>query len=109
MRLYSVAETCSISGASPRQLRHWIEKGGLRAHKRDNGHQEVNFFEIQEVYVARTMVRLFNSKMHEIETVSTLARKHLADVDTLRAMGYDGDSLTTEHTVGDGLVLNIME
>ncbi len=109
MRLYTVAETCSISGASPRQLRHWVERGALIAHKRDNGQHEVNFFEIDEVYVAKVMVRIFTLKMDEIQTVARLARKHLSDVDTLRAMGYDRDSLTTEHTVGDGLILNITE
>jgi phage terminase Nu1 subunit (DNA packaging protein) len=109
VRLYTVAETCSISGASPRQLRHWVERGALIAHKRDNGHQEVNLFEIHEVYVARAMFRIFATNLNEISTVATLARKHLADVDILRAMGYDRDSLTTEHTVGDGLVLNVTE
>lgn len=106
-RLYAMNEAQKISGATARQIRHWVEKGHIESRKHDAGYQIQNFFTIDEVYVMQVMVRLISGGFTELASVESTARKHLHDVAVLKQMGYAGDSIATEHTIGDGLVLTI--
>jgi hypothetical protein len=107
MRLLNVAEVCDISGASPRQLRHWVERGFVKASQSKWRTTTQPVFDPGEVAVVVLMVRLIDAGWHDLAKIEAMARKHFSDVDTLRAMGYDGVSVATEHTVGEGLVLTI--
>jgi hypothetical protein len=53
------------------------------------------------------MGRLLSAGIRNLEVVESLARKHIEEVDILVVMGHTGDSIATEHTFGEGLMLTI--
>lgn len=104
---YSIGETVKLTGATPRQIRSWVDNGLIEAEKRPAGEQMHNFFDAGEVDVMKVMVRLISAGLTKPETVASIARKHLRDVAVLREMGYASVSSSTEQSIGDGLVLMI--
>ena len=91
-------------GVPARKLLRWFRAGHISA---KTNASSVYTISREEIDVAILMNRLLTANINDVEMAAGLARRHLHDVAVLAEIGYTGDSITTEHTIGDGLVLSI--
>jgi len=96
-----------LTGATSRQIRSWVENGIIHSEQRNVGNIQHNRFTYDEICVMTVMVRLIAVGFIKPTVAVELARKHYKDVAVLTEMGYAQVSSSTEHTIGDGLVLTI--
>jgi hypothetical protein len=97
----------ALTGIPDWRLRRWEKNGLIVAHPRGPAGNDSYIFDDREVEVAIVMNRLSNAGIVSPPLAASIARKHVDEVDILAAMGHTGDSIATEHTIGDGLVLTI--
>jgi hypothetical protein len=98
-----------MSGITQHQLARWSRRGHLDATGREVSSKVHNRYSLFEVRVAHTMRRLLEAGLNDLLSAERIARQHISNLAVLESMGYDGDSNTTEHTVGDGIIISITE
>lgn len=106
------AEFARRSGIGKRKLERWTKENRIRTLPRRLGSgKEATFnrYSPAEVDVAVTMERLLSAGWGDLDAAERIARARARDLDVMRAVGYDGESNATEHTLGDGLVLTITD
>jgi DNA-binding transcriptional MerR regulator len=107
MKLVSPGVVMKATGVTPRQLRAWVDQGLVRVEKVEAGGTWRNKFPEDEIQVIYHMVRIVRAGISKPSIAASIARKHVRDVEVLVEMGYDQVSSSTEHSIGDGVVLMI--
>lgn len=106
-RPLKMSDVSRSTGIAVHRLRRWIEGGYISTISRKDGVAQAYLIPKEEIQVAVIMDRLLSGGLNDLGMVAQIARKHLEEVDILRMMGHTGDSIATEHTIGEGLVLTI--
>lgn len=108
-RTYSSTDAVKLTGVANRQLQRWVEAGYISVAVRRDVASSHRRYATREILVARLMKRLLDGGLGSLEAVARLARAHYATLDVMHAIGYRGESQSTEHTIGEGLILTIGE
>lgn len=104
---YPVVKAAELAGVRKHQLQRWQKHGLLNAIPRGEGRVTQHRYTEEEINVAKIMGMLMAAGFGDLKLVHRLARQHIADLAVLAAMGYSGEQMSTEHTIGDGLLLTI--
>lgn len=103
---YLAADAARLARVRTHQIQRWTKRGHIRSLSRESDAQH-HRYSLAEIKVAFYMGRLLSAGIRNLEVVESLARKHIEEVDILVVMGHTGDSIATEHTFGEGLMLTI--
>lgn len=107
MSLTELSAVSDRTGATSRQIRHWITRGLITCERVPKGSKLWFYLDETEAEVVRIMAILIEAGITDIDVACTVARSRLRDVALLVEMGYAGDSISTEHTLKPGVVITI--
>lgn len=93
-------------GVPEHMVKRWAKVGYVEAAAPTVG-GAASVFDAREIEIMITMRRLMEAGFSRMSVIEPIARARQERIDIMRAMGYDGDSFTTEHTLESGMLLTI--